>query len=142
MISPSSTIDIAHIIQLSVAPVFLLAGVGGLLNVLAGRLARIVDRTREVRARADKDQHDKDELKILVRRAKTINASLAMCTFAATLVCIVIITLFASQFSPAQSPLLIAVLFITTMASLVIGLVLFQIEVFFAIKWLKLANEE
>ena len=37
---------IAQTIQLSLGPVFMLAGIGALLNVLAGRLARIVDRAR------------------------------------------------------------------------------------------------
>ena len=37
---------VAQTIALSLAPVFLLAGIGQLLNVLAGRLSRVVDRTR------------------------------------------------------------------------------------------------
>ena len=138
----SSTIDVAHIIQLSVAPVFLLAGIGGLLNVLAGRLSRIVDRTRDLKAQTDKTQHDWDELVLLKKRAKAINASLAMCTFAATLVCIVIITLFAFHFNSTLSPLIIAGLFIGTMSSLVIGLLLFQLEVYYAIQWLRLAHDD
>ncbi|MCK5881627.1 MAG: DUF2721 domain-containing protein [Sinobacterium sp.] len=139
--SPDSTIDIAHIIQLSVAPVFLLAGVGALLNVLAGRLSRIVDRTRTLITQEEKDQHDLDEIHLLKRRAKAINASLAFCTFAATLVCVVIITLFALHFTSTQSPFIIAGLFIATMLSLVIGLILFQIEVYYAIRWLRLSHE-
>lgn len=139
---PPTTVDIAHIIQLSVAPVFLLAGVGALLNVLAGRLSRIVDRTRGLIAQDDKTPHDKEELDLLKKRARAINASLAMCTFAATQVCVVIISLFAFYFGLTQSPLIIAGLFIATMASLVIGLVLFQIEVYLAIRWLRLAHYE
>ena len=45
--------EIAHLIQLSVAPVFLLTGVGTLLNVLSGRLARIIDRARVLEERLD-----------------------------------------------------------------------------------------
>jgi hypothetical protein len=37
---------ISHVIQLAVAPVFLLAGVGAILNVMANRLSRIIDRAR------------------------------------------------------------------------------------------------
>ena len=36
--------DVGHLIQLAVAPVFLIAGVAATLNVLTSRLARIVDR--------------------------------------------------------------------------------------------------
>ena len=35
-------------IQLSVAPVFLLTGIAGMLGVKGNRLARIIDRAREV----------------------------------------------------------------------------------------------
>ncbi|MBI1399945.1 DUF2721 domain-containing protein [Hyphomonas sp.] len=34
----------AHIIQLAIVPVFTLAGIGALLNLMANRLARVVDR--------------------------------------------------------------------------------------------------
>jgi hypothetical protein len=42
----ASISSVAHTIQLAVAPVFLLAGIGGILNVIATRLARVVDRVR------------------------------------------------------------------------------------------------
>ena len=45
--TPELTI-LAQIIQLAIAPVFLLAGLGSFLNVCVGRLARIVDRTRQL----------------------------------------------------------------------------------------------
>ena len=142
MITPSTTVDIAHIIQLSVAPVFLLAGVGALLNVLAGRLSRIVDRARQLKSKTDREEHDVKELNLLKKRAKVINASLALSTFAATLVCIVIITLFAFHFSDGQSPFIIAGLFICAMTSLVAGIILFQLEVYYAMQWLKLENKD
>lgn len=42
----SGLTEIAHVIQLAVAPVFLLTGVAGILSVLTNRLARIIDRAR------------------------------------------------------------------------------------------------
>ena len=42
--------DLAQIISLAVAPVFLLAGIAGFLNVMSGRLGRIIDRARVVAA--------------------------------------------------------------------------------------------
>ena len=42
---------VAHVIQMSVAPVFLLTGVGAMLNVLTNRLSRIIDRARILEAR-------------------------------------------------------------------------------------------
>ena len=45
--------EIAHLIQLSIVPVFLFTGAGTLLNVLSGRLARIIDCARVLEQRLD-----------------------------------------------------------------------------------------
>ena len=48
MFSIPGVTTIAQTIQLSLSPVFMLAGIGALLNVLVGRLARVVpDISRE-----------------------------------------------------------------------------------------------
>lgn len=92
--------DLAQIIQLSVAPVFLLAGIAGFLNVMSGRLGRIVDRARVVGLRelrlSDPEQKTicQMELRILWRRAKITNWSIGLCTAAALLVCTLIVSLF------------------------------------------------
>jgi len=44
---------IAHVIQLSIAPVFLISGVATFLSVLTNRLARIVDRARVLESKFD-----------------------------------------------------------------------------------------
>ena len=41
---------ISEAIRLATAPVFLLTGVGGILNVLGNRLARVIDRARWVQS--------------------------------------------------------------------------------------------
>lgn len=51
MLETITAADIAHVIQLSVAPVFLLAGIGSILGVMANRLARVVDRARILEGR-------------------------------------------------------------------------------------------
>jgi len=133
--------SVAQIIQLSVAPVFLLAGIGAFLGVMAGRLARIVDRTREIDNISRKDKSQLKELKILRQRAKAINASISLCTTAAILVCLVIIVLFVLHFLNLHAPLFIGSLFVITMADLMIGLALFQVEVYLAIKWLQITSK-
>ena len=134
--------DVAQIIQISVAPVFLLAGIGAFLNVMASRLARIVDRSRELNAQQELDDYDNQEIAILGTRAKVINASISLCTFAATLNSLVIICLFVFYFTASNAPVLIASLFIATMLSVVAGLMLFQTEVFLATKWLRISIHE
>jgi hypothetical protein len=84
---------IAEVIQFSMAPVFLLTAIGGILGVLAGRLTRIVDRGRELEDRiaatpggikADAGSHD--QLILLVRRARITNVAISLCVLAALLV--------------------------------------------------------
>ena len=42
----TSVNDLAQVIQIVVAPIFMLTGIAGFLNVMSGRLGRIVDRAR------------------------------------------------------------------------------------------------
>ena len=68
---------LAEIIQLATAPVFLLAGLGAFLNVCVSRLARIVDRMRNIEPRilsSRGDEHDRlvDEARLLDRRTRVV----------------------------------------------------------------------
>ena len=90
--------EIAHLIQLSVAPVFLLTGVGTLLNVLSGRLARIIDRARVLEQRLESPEPPHaaaivNELHVLERRGKLIYHAI----IAAMLTSIVSLTLFLRE---------------------------------------------
>ena len=87
-----SVTALASIIQIAVAPVFLLAGIAGFLNVMSGRLGRIVDRARVLERRVNSVSDDtrlaivSRELRTLWRRVKIINWSIGMCT-ASALMC-------------------------------------------------------
>src|SRR5215831_2047605 len=89
---------IAHAIQLAIAPVFLLTGIAGLLNVMAGRLARIIDRGRHLTETPLRELPVTEvlaiELKSLDRRRHLASAAITACTFSALLVCTVIAALF------------------------------------------------
>ena len=89
-------------IQAAIAPVFLLSGVAAMLGVLTNRLARIVDRARalETRLEAHPESLPKllGDLKVLARRARYINVAISLCTIAALLVALVVVTLFANAF--------------------------------------------
>ncbi len=130
--------SIAQVIQLSVAPVFLLTGVSGLLTVLTNRLGRIIDRIRALEERHAKasttPEKETLELKVLARRAKWINRSIGLCTFCALLICLVIATLFIADFLSINGSLLVAALFTTAMLSLILGLLSFQREIYLAIR--------
>jgi hypothetical protein len=129
--------SIAQVIQLSVAPVFLLAGVGTILNVLVGRLVRIVDRARVTEAQMkDADETLMKELRerldVLGRRARLISRSITLSVICAVLVPIVVVSLFVSVLFDVNLAIPIAVAFIVGLISLAIGLLYFLREVFVA----------
>jgi Protein of unknown function (DUF2721) len=125
--------DIAHLIQTSVAPVFLLSGVAATLGVLTNRLARVVDRARSIEAKLEhhtgNPEHFKYDLEILVRRAGYLNAAISFCVVSAVLVALVVVTLFANAFFEARLALTIALLFVGSMLFVTGAFVAFFIEV-------------
>ncbi len=129
--------SIAQVIQLSVAPVFLLAGVGTILNVLVGRLVRIVDRARVTETQM-KDADEvmlkelRERLDVLGRRARLISRSITLSVLCAVLVPIVIVSLFISVMLQVNLAIPIAATFIIGLISLALGLVYFLREVFVA----------
>ena len=131
--------DIANAIQLSVAPVFLLAGVGALLNVLANRLTRAVDRIRLLTADPELQSlaGAKDEVRIQLSRTELIHWSIILCTLCALAICLVVALLFVGNGFLADPSLAIAVLFIGGMVSLTVGLILFLREIGLALRLMR-----
>ena len=130
--------DIAHVIQLSIAPVFLLTAIGTLLGVLSTRLARIVDRARVLHDRAPVRPESAraqvpGELHILAQRRHLVNTAITFGVSAALLVCLLIATAFVGSIFRAHLGVLIAVLFILAMVALVGALVSFLREIFVAV---------
>ena len=144
--SAAAVTTIAHQIQLAVAPVFLLAGIAGIINVLAHRLARVVDRSRALEAEPP-DDHEVvrrlffAELAILDRRMRVVNWSLTCCTAGALFVCVLVGILFVAGLANFGFAKLIAVLFVLTMLLLVAGLLLFLYEVRLATRALKISGQ-
>jgi len=88
------TSDISSVIQLAVAPVFLLASIAGTLNVLSLRMGRIIDRGRVLNDKACDDESEAGRLldheqRLLARRAGLINRAIALCTVSGFFVCLV-----------------------------------------------------
>jgi len=90
------TNDIGHVIQLAIAPVFLLTGVATKLTVLMNRLARIIDRTRDlqIELRQGPDPECSEELDVLYLRWRLINYAITSSTGCGFLICVVIACLF------------------------------------------------
>ncbi len=125
--------DIVHLIQSAVAPVFLLSGVGVTLGVLTNRLARIVDRARSLEDRIENrpgSVHDlHHELEVLAKRSRYINMAITLCAVSALLVALVVITLFANAFFTTSLAGTVAILFVAAMVCLTAAFVAFLIEV-------------
>ena len=136
------TMDIAHLIQTSVAPVFLLSGVAATLGVLTSRLARTVDRARSIETRLENHtgnpEHLLYDLKMLARRARYLNTAISLCVISAVMVALVVVTLFANAFFEARLALTVALLFVGAMLFLTGAFVAFFIEVRVAIKALRI----
>ena len=132
-----SEVAIVHAIQLAVAPVFLLTGIGAILAVMTNRLGRIIDRARVLEASLDSAAPKvvatfRADLAILSRRAKLISRAITLCTATALLICTVIAVLFLSAFLSVDATIPVAVLFIAAMASFFVGLLWFLREIYLA----------
>ena len=130
--SPALTY-LAQVIQLAVAPVFLLAGLGSFLNVCTGRLARIVDRARSMEPdllASRGKEHDRliAELHILDKRISIVNAAIFATVLAALIISAVVVLLFAGFLSSYKFGNAVALLFIAAMVSTATGFAIFLFE--------------
>ncbi|MDX2463161.1 MAG: DUF2721 domain-containing protein [Porticoccus sp.] len=139
--------DVAMIIQLSVAPVFLLAGIAGFLNVMSGRLGRIVDRARVVEVRESRLNDPRSravahrELVTLWRRIDITHWSIGLCTGSGLLVCTLIVSLFVGGFWRLNIGILIVGLFVLALVLLIVALMFFLKEVQLATRTLRIDRE-
>jgi MFS family permease len=122
-------------IQLAMAPAFLLAGIGAILNVMTGRLSRIVDRGYKLAAEsAQVDPENTHRRENLERRRYLASVAISACTLAALLICLVIIALFLEALLGLNLKWIVGVLFSFATLSLAVGLTYFLREVHRAMK--------
>lgn len=129
--------EMSKAIQLALGPVFLLTGIAGMLNVMSGRLSRIIDRGRSLTEKPDlmsmyEPAEIHREILMLERRRHITSRAITMITVAALLVCLVIVTLFLEALFFVRLNWLIGILFILATLGLVVGLGYFLREVHFA----------
>jgi Protein of unknown function (DUF2721) len=129
------SVDIAHLIQVALTPIFLISAIGVTLNVLTSRLARIVDRARAMEDRlTGPDQKDDSrelhaQLRVMARRAGYINSAITLITISALFIALVVVMLFLNAFLRWDLSAFIAIMFILSMLSLAAALLEFLIEV-------------
>jgi hypothetical protein len=126
---------VAHLIQIAIAPVFLLNGLGILLNVFAGRLTRVVDRMRKVAAQLRAGPGDAElrqlrrELALQRLRLRVVNGAIALAALSAFLTCCAILALFVGGLTRGTQSVLPLALFAAAVAAVIVSLALFIWEV-------------
>jgi hypothetical protein len=146
METPQHISSIVQVIQSAVAPVFLLAGVGATLNVLASRIGRVIDRARVVEnqlqtATGDTAVEMQRVLRVLSKRARIVNRAIALSVLSGILVSLVVAALFVSAAFNVDLAMPIAVAFVIALLSLATALIFFLREVVIATESLRFGQK-
>lgn len=138
---------VTHGIQLAVAPVFLLTAVSGMMGAVAGRLARIIDRARNLETRLEAGVTDEAkvlkmhaELGELRRRGQLVNGCLALLTFCAILIGSTIILLFLGETSDAPTLKIATICFLSGVVCFLLALLCFLAETLLATQMLNFGD--
>jgi uncharacterized membrane protein len=134
LVANPNSVGLAETIRLAVTPVFLLAGISGLLGVITTRLSRIIDRARAIKARdpaaSVAEQRELQWELLLHRRHMTLaSAAFASATTSFLLVATVVMVLFLSTVATIDLTPLVALLFVLAMGSLMTAVLLLLREV-------------
>lgn len=140
MQSDTAIAGLAQTIQVSIAPVFLLTGVGAFLAVLTNRLARVIDRTRALQERPAQTDEIAEELRVLRLRGRQINRAVGLCTYSALLVAGVIAALFVGAVARVDFSIAVAIAFVAAMTTFIAGLICFLREVQLATRYMREAT--
>jgi hypothetical protein len=130
--------EISAVIQLAVAPVFLLTAIGTLIAALNIRLGRAVDRRRELeellpRMNSVEAPSAQDELQTIARRIRLIYFSILFAVVSGLFVCLLIAGAFLGAFVRVNISYTIGSLFVFAMFALIVCLLLFLREIFLAV---------
>lgn len=126
----ASTPRVQQVVQLSLAPAFLLSGIGAIMNVIMSRMIWIAQRIEKIEDASEGQRTDRQERELgwLMRRRRLMQGAIMFSTASAVIISAVIGLLFISAYITAQIGTLIAFLWVLTMALLVTGLAFFLRE--------------
>jgi hypothetical protein len=137
-VNPDNVIDVARLIQMAVAPVFLLTAVGTIIGVLSARLGRAVDRSRTLEDRLrqlppEGQNLAREELLLLSRRVRLVYGSMVLAVLCALFVGLLIAVAFVDAFIDIDISKFIGLLFIAAMLAFILSLLVFLREIFLAV---------
>ena len=134
-VSPDDTSvrAVAQVIQVAIAPVFLLSGICTFLNVCVTRVSRTVDRSRVIeplllQSKGTEHRHLRAEMQTLDQRLSLINRSIFLSVLSAVLICVVVALLFAATLFEPNFGRAIALLFIASMLAIGVAFAVFLAE--------------
>jgi len=138
VVNPDNIIDVTRLIQLAVAPVFLLTAVGTIIGVLSNRLGRVVDRSRTLEDRLRQLQPEgqkaaRAELNLLSRRVRLVYGSIVLSVICALFVGLLIAVAFVDAFIAIDMSKFIGLLFIAAMIAFISSLLVFLREIYLAV---------
>ncbi|MEM7665813.1 MAG: DUF2721 domain-containing protein [Pseudomonadota bacterium] len=138
----ASTPAVQQALQSSLAPAFLLVGIGSIMNVMMARLTWIAGRIERLEASSDeanKSDRNRSDLDWLCARRHHARRAIMFASAAAMVISVVIALLFVSTYIDARIGTLIAVLWVATIALLILALIVFLRETLLAarISWRK-----
>jgi len=126
--------EIAGVIQLAVAPVFLLTAIGTVIGALSIRLGRAVDRRRELEAKASAElPSTREELEVIARRIRFVYFAILSAVVSALFVCLLIVFAFLGALVRTDLSYTIGAMFVLAMLALTVCLLLFLREIFLAV---------
>jgi hypothetical protein len=130
--------EITHVIQLAIAPVFLLTAVGTIIGVMSTRLGRAVDRIRQLKKELDAMPAEEAaathrELHVLSRRMMLIYTAIGLAVICAIFVSMLIAIIFVDAFLAADLSRIVGLLFIAAMFAFIGSLIIFLREIFLAV---------
>jgi hypothetical protein len=135
---PENVVDVTRLVQLAIAPVFLLTAVGTIIGVLSSRLGRVVDRSRALEDRLrqlapEGQKAVREELSVLARRVRLVYASMTLAVVCALFVGLLIAVAFVDAFVALDLSKFIGLLFIGAMLAFILALMVFLREIFLAV---------
>ena len=130
--------EIAGVIQLAVAPVFMLTAVGTIIAALNIRLGRAVDRRRDLEERlagmsAEEAPFARDELAVIARRIRFVYLAILFAVVSGLFICLLIAGAFLGAFVRADLSYTLGAMFVFAVLALVCGLLFFLREIFLAV---------
>ena len=139
----ASTPRVQQVVQLSLAPAFLLSGIGAIMNVIMSRMIWIAQRVENLEEKLEEHRTAKQarERAWLMQRRKLMQGAIMFSTAAAVIISLVTGLLFISAYITAQIGTVIAILWVLTMVLLVTGLGFFLFETRLAARGARMLKE-